>query len=261
MIAPIHSIEAGEGAPVILVHGLASSLCGWNEMIPALTGHNCHVYAIDLIGHGESPKPGEISAYDVAVLSESLENWIGGLHLSRPPLLVGHSLGGYLSLAYALRHPDGLRGLVLVDPLYSPGQLSLFTGWVRLRPGLATRAMRLAPGWVIEAAAGVESILLPKLSLEARRQIALDCKRASPQVMHLLRNLHDLAPALPAIQTRALVVWGEWDPMLRPVSFPRLVRALPCASGFAIRRSGHGPHISQAGQVNRLVLEFLQDLP
>ncbi len=59
-IAPptdVNSVRAGEGAPVILAHGLAASLHDWDALLPELAAHEYAGYALDLLGHGESAKP------------------------------------------------------------------------------------------------------------------------------------------------------------------------------------------------------------
>jgi pimeloyl-ACP methyl ester carboxylesterase len=104
----INYVSYGEGPPVILIHGMAASLQDWDEFIPSLVSRGYRAIALDLPGHGESVKPEEPQHYHVDALYATLRDWIGSLHLEGPPLLVGHSLGGYLSLAYA-RHPEGAQ--------------------------------------------------------------------------------------------------------------------------------------------------------
>jgi pimeloyl-ACP methyl ester carboxylesterase len=100
----INYVSYGEGPAVVLIHGLAASLQDWDEVIPGLVSKGYRAIALDLPGHGESAKPEDLEHYHVEALVESLRDWIEGLNLDRPPLLIGHSLGGYLSLAYARRH-------------------------------------------------------------------------------------------------------------------------------------------------------------
>jgi pimeloyl-ACP methyl ester carboxylesterase len=72
-------------------------------------------------------------------------------------------------------------------------------------------------------------------------------------------DLEDLTGDLHRIPVSTLVVWGERDQTLAPGSFPRLVQAMPCATGKSIR-AGHVPHQSNADEFNRYVLDFLRGL-
>jgi len=93
--------------PIVLVHGTRTSSKIWDDQVRALTEGGHPTIAIDLPGHGTRAHErltfeGGIAAIDAAVRA-----------CAEPPLLVGLSLGGYMSLAYAARHEDRLAGVVL----------------------------------------------------------------------------------------------------------------------------------------------------
>src|SRR5512139_80204 len=111
---PIHYMSQGDGDPVILVHGIASSLYDWMRMMPALSSRGYRALALDLFGHGESLKPDDPSQYTIDTVYAYLEAWVEEMKLDKPAVLVGHSLGGYLSLRYGLSHPEQVSGLVLI---------------------------------------------------------------------------------------------------------------------------------------------------
>ncbi|MEE9415691.1 MAG: alpha/beta hydrolase [Acidimicrobiales bacterium] len=103
-------VESGSGMPMVFTHGWTDTKQAWEQTIAAL-GESAHCFAWDLRGHGgsEVPPAGQYTREDaladlhrvVAKAGESV-------------VLVGHSLGGYLSLAYTLLHPEWVAGLVLV---------------------------------------------------------------------------------------------------------------------------------------------------
>ncbi len=101
----------GEGPTVLFVHGLDSNAEVWTPVIDRLTDHTC--VAIDLPGHGKSPASDDPVAYGRETLLDAFDDIIQGL--DGPVGLVGHSLGGYLGMAYALTRPAALAGLVLVS--------------------------------------------------------------------------------------------------------------------------------------------------
>ncbi|MDX1379056.1 MAG: alpha/beta fold hydrolase, partial [Anaerolineales bacterium] len=100
--ASANFVQAGEGTPVVLIHGVAASLHDWDDLIPALTMNGCATYALDLLGHGDSPKP-DSRAYHVDQVFDHFLDWMTSLRLTEPAVLIGHSLGGYLALEYARR--------------------------------------------------------------------------------------------------------------------------------------------------------------
>ena len=107
----LHLEFHGTGPTVLFVHGLDSSSEVWGPVIELLGDHRC--VAVDLPGHGHSPVSQDPSAYEREALLETLDEIIESL--DGPVVLVGHSLGGYLGMAYALTRPGVLAGLVLVS--------------------------------------------------------------------------------------------------------------------------------------------------
>lgn len=105
----IHHEVVGEGQGVVFTTGWLNTVDVWAEAVAALDG-SVRTVRWDLPGHGRSePAPGRYGRADVL---EVLDEMIG---LAGPPaILVGHSLGGYLSLAHAIGSPDRVAGLVLV---------------------------------------------------------------------------------------------------------------------------------------------------
>lgn len=102
--------EQGEGIPVIYTHGWADNRTAWDGVIDLL-GDCARNISWSLRGHGKSdaPPPGNYTRDDtLADLARIVDM------SDDPVVLIGHSLGGYLSLAYSLQHPDRVRALVLI---------------------------------------------------------------------------------------------------------------------------------------------------
>jgi pimeloyl-ACP methyl ester carboxylesterase len=98
----------GSGTPVVLIHGLPGTAEDFNKVTPLLTGHR--TIAFDRPGFGYSGD-GYLK-FDRQIAT--LDSLLRALHVSRP-ILVGHSYGGTVALAFAERHPEEVGGLVLVD--------------------------------------------------------------------------------------------------------------------------------------------------
>ncbi|NOY98929.1 MAG: alpha/beta hydrolase [Chloroflexi bacterium] len=261
----VNFVRQGEGAPVILVHGLAASLHDWDFLIPDLTAAGHESCALDLLGHGESYKPSDLAEYNMERVFEHMAAWIDSLGLDEAPVLIGHSLGGYLALAYALRFEERVRALILTNPFYRLEQLSPTMQVISRRQLLNTTLIERTPYWMFRALVDLSSLNLNLgngggghlLSETVRVQTALDYKRAAPGIFNLPRTLRDLTPNLPRLTKQTLVVWGLHDRTLYPPSFPKLVDMLPNARGETIEACGHVPHQCHVAQFNRLVLDFL----
>jgi pimeloyl-ACP methyl ester carboxylesterase len=110
MSLDLHIETTGSGPNVLFIHGLDSNAEVWTPVIALLGDHTCT--AVDLPGHGTSPTSDDPADYERGALLQILAEIID--RLEGPVVLVGHSLGGYLGMAFALTHPDALAGLVLV---------------------------------------------------------------------------------------------------------------------------------------------------
>jgi pimeloyl-ACP methyl ester carboxylesterase len=109
---------AGEGTPIVLCHGITASRRYVDHGSRALERAGHQVIAYDARGHGESDPapPGEGYGYPrlVADLERVVAAWVG----EGPFVLAGHSMGAHTAVAYALRHPHRLTGLVAIGPVY-----------------------------------------------------------------------------------------------------------------------------------------------
>ncbi|MEJ5225169.1 MAG: alpha/beta hydrolase [Anaerolineales bacterium] len=261
---PPNYIQVGEGAPVLCIHGLAASLYDWNTLLPELARHNYAAYALDLLGHGESAKPAS-RAYHVDWMYGHFSRWVDSLALAQPPALVGHSLGGYLALRYALEHPARVRALVLVSPFYALAQLPWLLRRTYHRRLINTAIVSRTPEWVFRIVVDVTSMTMGHsaggahaLDAATRKQTALDYTRTAPGVYNIPNTMDDLTPRLPDVIHPTLLLWGERDSTLAPRSFAAMLTALPNARGQSIPGAGHVPHQSHPAQVNPMVVEFLE---
>ena len=106
---------AGQGLPVVLVHGFAASRIqnwkdpGWYE---TLMEAGYRVVAMDMRGHGDSDKPHDPAAYDHAIMAEDIAAVIEAANAA-PAFLMGYSMGGFISMHVLMDHPDILRKLVI----------------------------------------------------------------------------------------------------------------------------------------------------
>ncbi len=271
----VNFIQQGEGSPVILTHGLAASLHDWDDLLPELADSGYAGYALDLLGHGESHKPEHQHEFTFEAVFEHFSAWIDSLPFaesltrSNSLILIGHSLGGGLSLQYALRYPNRVHALVLVNPFYDIHQLPPIIQLAFRRRLINTTLIERAPYRLFRFFVDMSSVNFHMKSREThvlpehiRYQTALDYTRAASGIYNIPRTLPDLTLNLSRIHQPTLLLWGNRDQSLDPESFPKLKKKLPnVAASHQFPICGHVPHQCHPEQFNPHVMRFLQALP
>src|SRR5437762_10804094 len=107
----LHYLEAGRGAPVVLLHGLGGDGSRWAPNIDPLA-KDFHVFALDQIGFGQSDKP--LANYHTGMLSEFLVGFLKAVGVQKASL-VGNSMGAGVALYTAVHFPDVVDRIVLAD--------------------------------------------------------------------------------------------------------------------------------------------------
>lgn len=264
----VNYVRQGQGSPVILVHGMAASLHDWDDLLPELAASGYAGYALDLLGHGESEKPQKAHDYSIENTFDHFSRWIDSLQLHERLILIGHSLGGGLSLLYALRRPERMRALILVNPFYDIKQLPPLMQTVFRHQLINTNLIERTPYRLFRFFVDVtsfstyvgqrESHILPE---HIRYQTALDYKRASSGIYNIPRTLHNLTHDLSRVTQPTLLLWGGRDQTLAPSSFPSLKKLLPNVKGtHELPVCGHVPHQCHPEEFNPHVMKFLHSL-
>src|SRR5690606_13785993 len=109
--------RAGNGTPLVLLHGFTGSKANWQPLIPALAEAHS-VITIEIIGHGESEKPADPQRYRMEFVANDIIKLISAM-TSAPITLLGYSMGGRLALYLAAHYPQELNRLILESA--SPG--------------------------------------------------------------------------------------------------------------------------------------------
>lgn len=126
----LHHQCHGEGAPLLILHGLLGSLDNWQNISHRL-GNTFRVCALDLRNHGRSPHSDDFN-YDV--MTEDLLEFLDAHQIERTRLM-GHSMGGKTAMHFALKHSDRMEKLVVVDiapRAYPPSHLPIFDALLSL---------------------------------------------------------------------------------------------------------------------------------
>ena len=103
--------DSGKGTAIVLLHGFLENQQMWQEMIPELSKKH-RVITIDLLGHGQTECLGYI--HEMEDQADMVHDILSSLRI-RKAVLIGHSMGGYVALAFAELYPDFMKGLVLMN--------------------------------------------------------------------------------------------------------------------------------------------------
>jgi pimeloyl-ACP methyl ester carboxylesterase len=250
----LHVIEAGQGAPLVLLHGLFGSARNWGAVQKALAAEY-RVVALDLRNHGASPQaPG--MAY--AAQAEDVAETLAALGIERAAVL-GHSMGGKVAMMLALTRPDLVERLIVADIAprpYPPALRAVVAALqaVPLHPGLtrqeADQALRTA---VPEAP--IRSFLLQNLRFETAPP---SWRIGLREIAAAMPEIEDFAPPPGArFEGPALAMAGALSPYIRAEDHAAF-RALFPRIGFAsIPRAGHWLHAENPESFLAALKEFL----
>ncbi|MGY1723846.1 alpha/beta fold hydrolase [Blastococcus sp. SYSU DS0533] len=260
---------AGEGPPLLLLHGIGNTCQTWAGVIDRLAEAHT-VIAPDLLGHGDSDKPR--GDYSIAAYANGMRDLLSVLDVEQATV-VGHSLGGGIALQFAYQFPERCQRLALVGsgglgPELSAGLraatlpgaelvVSALAGVSGpLRGGLrVVESLGRAAGWrqVGDLAEAVDA-LLALHDVEARRAFLRTLRGVVDvrgQAVTALDRLY-LADSVPM-----LVVWGGRDPIV-PAQHAETVRtAVPSARVEVFEDAGHWPHLDEPDRFCDVLLDFV----
>ncbi|HEV3095409.1 MAG TPA: alpha/beta hydrolase [Solirubrobacteraceae bacterium] len=253
--------EAGEGMPIVLLHGLTATrrYVVMGSRLLERSGHR--VIAYDARGHGHS-SPAPSSAYTYELLAADLLAVLDELGIERA-VLAGASMGAQTALRFALEHPDRVLALGLITPAFDPQAPTgpdAYAGWDRLARGLREGGV---DGFV--AAYEVESIperlretvvtvLRQRLSAHDHPLAVADALEVVPR-----SRPFDAWEDLIAIGAPTVVVASrdEPDPGHPLAIAERYVREIPGAK-LVVEEEGRSPIAWQGGQLSKAIAEIIE---
>jgi pimeloyl-ACP methyl ester carboxylesterase len=224
----IHYYEGGEGPPLVFVHGLGAESLNWVPAMLDMRGQ-LHVYALDLLGHGESQKPD--IAYSIEQQSEMLRQFLATQNI-RSADVVGVSMGGWVALKLAIEHPEVVNRLVVAD-----------AAGLKFQTNITVKNFLPATPEEFNA---FMAMLTPR-QYSAPYPVRRDFLNQVKEHAWITRRIFDsfltyqdaLDGKLGAVRSPALVIWGKQEKLIPLSVGEEMKQQLPNASLLVCADSGH----------------------
>jgi len=244
--------DKGEGKTIVLIHGFAGSKLYWEKVLPELSVNN-RVIAIDLPGHGDSTMGLEnYSIEDMAVLIKELLDKLGLEDVT----MFGHSLGGYITLAFAERYPQYLNGFSLVHSTANPDS-------EEAKAGRETNAKKVLEEGMDSFIHGLSQKLFSPANAEVNAQdikttvkigMATSIKGVVSALL-AMRDRPDRNYVLEASEVPVLLIAGEQDQIIP--SDKTFTINKPNIQQVLIKGAGHMSMYEQPAELVRAMEDFL----
>ena len=251
-------LEAGEGTPVVLVHGSGpgvSAYANWRLTIPDLAGEH-RVLAPDMAGFGFSDKPGN---YSMEGWVQQLDAFLTALQLDKVSL-VGNSFGGGLALAFAARWPERVDKLVLMG---SMGVTFPITEGLDRVWGYEASIENMRS--VLDFFAFDRTLVNDELaelrfraSIEPGMQEAFSSMFPAPR-QRWVESMTTPLEQIAALPHETLIIHGRDDRVIPLDNAWQLLRVINRAQLHVFGRCGHWTQIEHAKAFNNLLLGFLRN--
>lgn len=241
----IYYEDHGRGLPILLSHGFGASTGMWQGQIAAFQD-TVRLIPWDMRGHGQSDSPEEQALYSHAHTIEDMRAILDHLHIEQA-VIAGHSLGGFMSLAFHLRYPTRVKALVLQG--CGPGYRNpdARAAW---NERAAQRAQRLeAKG--LDALGGGSEVRI------STQRSALGLAKAARGILSQVDA--SVIDSLPSIRVPALIIVGDGDVPFVPGS-TYMASRIPNATCVVVPHASHGANVDQPEIVNKTLRDFLDTL-
>ncbi len=243
--------EHGEGSPVILAHGFPLNRSIWYPIVPKLT-EKARLILPDLRGHGQSPVPDGI--YSMRLMAEDLRALMDQLNIEKA-VLAGHSMGGYVSLAFAQAYPNRLAGMALVATQAAADSPERRAGREKMidevrRKGIKAVAEAMAPALTCRSEL-VESV---------HNMIMLMSPKGVTSCLKGMAQRPNAQEWLSTITVPTVVIAGAEDKLI-PIERPKVMTQLLGRAWLVeLNGAGHLPMMEQPEAVSDAILQLLNTI-
>lgn len=253
---PLHYVESGRGMPVVLLHGFPLSSAIWDAQRAALSAHY-RVITPDLRGHGQSPAPAGV--YDMEALARDVFALLDTLAIQQA-VLMGHSMGGYATLAAWRLAPERFLALGLIASQAGADTEEGRQGRFKLADKVAAEGSKVA------AEAMLPRLLAPTVGLDAPvaaqvRDLILNTSAAG--IIGALKGLAarpDSTALLASVHVPVLVLGGAQDQIIPAAKTQALAAAFAKVTLVSVENAGHMPMLEQPDVTTTALRRFLDGI-
>ncbi len=259
----IHLNEAGDGHPVVFLHGSGPGATGWSNFGPNITtlSQRFRAIALDMPGWGKS----DIEIAGGGTLATTVAKVLDALGIERAAL-VGNSLGGMVALAFAVEYPDRCSHVITMGAP-TPGQ-NLFSA-----SGMESEGLRVLVATYRDPSPASFKRLVEVMCFDARFATDELAKERSDTALQRPEQLQAflewrlfrlpspdaVASKLPKLRVPTLAIHGRNDRTVHYENSLRLVSAIPNSRLVLLNRCGHWAQLEHAEEFNRLVGSFIAE--
>ncbi len=253
---PLHLCDSGNDAPcIVLLHGYLESMLIWEDFIPLLY-KTCRVVTLDLPGHGISVVQGE--CHTMEFLADTIHYALEELGIEKCTL-VGHSMGGYVALAFCKKYPEQLNALVMLHSSTNADNEE--------RAARREREIKIIAAGKKEAIAAIAPA--ERFAAQNRRRFAsiIDDQRVQVMItedegiLALLRGMmlrEDQGQMLRTSSVKQLFIFGRHDDYISVEAAQSMAAANPQAQVVWLEESGHMGFIEEPEACAEAILQVAQ---
>lgn len=257
----MHYVTAGEGPPVILLHGFPDTHQIWRRQIPVLAAAGLRIIAPDLRGYGKTDMPQDVGAYAVQFLAYDVLRLMDALGIEQA-VVVGHDWGALIGWHLAMHAPERVTRYAALSvghpqAIAASGLSQKLRFWYMLlfKTPVVAEALLKAGNWAairqLSRSREQQAIWIDALAPQGRLTAALNYYRANFKASSPRRwNPVDIP---------VMGVWSEHDPALGEQQMRESREQ--CRAGFRYERidgAGHWMQLTAADRVNALLLDFVK---
>ncbi|PKN36935.1 MAG: alpha/beta hydrolase [Deltaproteobacteria bacterium HGW-Deltaproteobacteria-2] len=248
-------LEGGKGEPLVLLHGFGANKDNFTRIARFLTSHY-KVIIPDHIGFGESGHP-QNADYKAGAQAARIRTLVQALGITKVHL-GGSSMGGHISIMYAVLYPDEVKSMWLIDPnpggIWSPPQneLSKIINTTGKNPLMARNENEFAE---IFAFVMADPPFIPRPILNVMAQERIHNYDLEKRIFKEL-SADSAEEYVNGLKTPTLIVWGDKDRVLNPAAANILHKLMPRSEVIIMKGLGHLPMLEQPRQSADDYLKF-----
>lgn len=248
----VHYEVFGRGRPVILLHGWLGSWGLWQETMTWL-GRYYRTYALDFWGFGESGKKRD--SYAVQDFVSLVDQFMEQLGIAQAPL-VGHSMGGTVSLSVAIQYPQRVSKVVVIGSPIVGSSLNFLLKWFGYRLVAYIVHNNL---WILRLGF---RLLAPLYTRDRRWPEMMDRDLSKTTLESFLMSIAslrrtDLRPQLNRVAIPVMGMYGDKDIVVDPGQWKPLLQGVPQARLERFEESGHFIMLDEPEKFTRAIHDFL----